>query len=261
MPNREDVHVDRTEQLAHSAAVVDGSNAQQALFFEGPEGIGKTRLLREIHRRHVASGVYYVDLERVVEKDDVLRDLARQARRQDVPVPGYQAVRSQIAHSSTPTVNVHDMRARNANIQMVVNTSRDHKIQLDAMSDALLDTLAGDPHNPVICLDGFEHCEAPMRDWLGTDLLPDLLSRRGTSVFVAGRHVPRLAYPHVTAVHTMVLPPFGIDAVEEWITTLGFDSLKGQATSIHRSHHGIPGLIREFLDLHIEPLGTGVRQP
>ncbi|MFE2559347.1 ATP-binding protein [Streptomyces sp. NPDC059352] len=247
--------MDRAEQLARSAAVVDGSNEQQALFFEGPEGIGKTSLLREIYRRHSAAGVYYVDLERVVEKDDVLRDLARQARRQDVPVPGYQAVRSQMARSAT--VNVHDMRARNSTIQMVVNTSRDHKIQLDAMSDALLDTLAGDPRRPVICMDGFEHCEAPMRDWLGTDLLPELLSRRGTSVFVAGRHVPRLAYPHVTAVHTMALPPFGVDAVEEWITTLGFDSLKGQVTKIHRSHHGIPGLMREFFDLHSEPFGIG----
>ncbi|MER5206873.1 ATP-binding protein [Streptomyces sp. NPDC002825] len=255
MPNREHVHVDRAEQLARSAAVVDRSDEQQALFFEGPEGIGKTSLLREIYRRHAATGVYYVDLERVVEKDDVLRDLARQARRQDVPLPGYQAVRSQLAQSAT--VNVHDMRARNSTIQMVVNTSRDHRIQLEAKTDALLDTLAGDARSPVVCLDGFEHCEAPMRGWLGTELLPELLSRRGTSVFVAGRHVPSLAYPHVTAVRTLALPPFGVDAVEEWITTLGFDSLKGQAAKIHRSHDGVPGLIREFLDLHIEPLGTG----
>ncbi|MER7951212.1 AAA family ATPase [Streptomyces sp. NPDC096079] len=255
MPDREHVHVDRAEQLARSAAVVGGSDERQALFFEGPAGIGKTSLLREIHRRHAASGVYYVDLERLVEKDDVLRDLARQARRQDVPVPGYQAVRAQLARSAT--VNVHDMRARNSTVQMVVNTSRDHKVQLDAMSDALLDTLTGDARRPVVCLDGFEHCEAPMRDWLGRDLVPEFLSRRGTSVFVAGRQVPRLAYPHVTAVHTLALPPFGVEAVEEWITSLGFHSLKGQVATIHRSHLGVPGLIREFLALHTEPFAAG----
>ncbi|MCB8908153.1 MULTISPECIES: AAA family ATPase [unclassified Streptomyces] len=254
MSRPEHVHVDRAEQLADAASVAAGTRDRQALFFEGPAEIGKTSLLLEIHRRHVPAGVYLVDLERVVEKTDILSELARQARRQDVPVDGYQTVRARFAQAGSLSVN--DMRARNSSINMVVNVFKDRKLQLEAMSDALLDTLTGPSRRPVICLDGFEHCEAPMREWLGTHLLPDLLSRRGISVFVAGRHVPRLAQPHASVVRTMALPPFDVDTVEEWITTLGFDSLKGQGTKIHTNHGGVPGLLREFFDLHVEPSGT-----
>ncbi|MEU9863067.1 hypothetical protein AB0D99_19570 [Streptomyces sp. NPDC047971] len=254
MSSTDHVHVDRAAQLADAARVAAGTRDRQALFYEGPADIGKTSLLLEIHRRHATAGSYYVDLGRIVEKNDVLAHIARQARRQEIPVDAFQTVRDRLAQAGSLSVN--DMRARNSSITMVVNVFKDRKLQLDAMSDALLDTLTAPPRQPVICLDGFEQCEAPMRDWLSDDLLPDLLSRRGTSVFLAGRQVPRLGRPYAALTRTMALPPFDVATVEEWISTLGFDSLKGEGARIHTHHGGVPGLIREFFDLHAEPSGT-----
>lgn len=248
-------HVDRAEQLASAAGVAAGRAEQQALFFEGPKGIGKTSLLLEIYRRHADDGVYFVDLGRIASQLDVLKEMARQARRQDIAVPGYRIVQSQLAPSVQ--VNLTDMRARHSAINMVINASMDRSMQLTYMSDMLMADLASGARRPVVCLDGFEQCEAPMRDWLGRDLLPDLLAQPGFSVFLAGRLVPRLSHPHVSSVRTMVLPPFDVDAVQEWIESLGFRSLMGQVTKVHGNHDGIPGLINEFFSTHFEPDGEG----
>ncbi|MEU6096189.1 AAA family ATPase [Streptomyces sp. NPDC047079] len=253
VPGHRQVHVDRAEQLAHAADIAAARTQRRALFLEGQEGIGKTSLLLEIYRQHTTGGVYFVDLGRMVSQVDVLNELARQARQQEIPVPGYRTARSQFTQSAQ--VQVNDLRARNSSISLVINASIDRSIQLTSLSDALMENLASDARRPVICLDGFEHCEAPMRDWLGRDLLPDLLTQPGTSVFLAGRNIPRLSQPHVSSVHTMVLPPFGVDAVQEWIDSLGFHSLKRRAVRIHDMHDGIPGLIDEFFSTHIEPHG------
>ncbi|MEV0477968.1 hypothetical protein [Streptomyces prunicolor] len=244
-------HVDRAEQLESAALVIARDTERQALFFEGPEGIGKSSLLVEIYERQAAEGVYFVDLARMAAQADVLNELARQARRQGVQVPSYQSTRTRLAESAQVTFD--HVRARSTTINVVLAAAADRSIQLASLSDALLDNLVSGARSPVICLDGFEACAAPMRDWLGRDLLPDLLAQPHVSVFVAGRQVPRLSHPHVSSVHTMALPPLDVNAVQEWIETLGFSSLKDEAAAIHETHGGIPGLIDSFLALHLEP--------
>lgn len=250
-------HIDRAEQLESAARLTARNTRQsgerQALFFEGPQDIGKSSLLFEIYERHAASDVYFVDLSRMVVELEVLEALAVQARSQQVDVPSYRAARDRFARQPGPVqVEFANVRVRNSAIQLITQ-AEDRGLQTASLSDALLDNLVADARRPVVCLDGFEACAQPMRDWLGRSLLPNLLSRREVSVFVAGREVPRLSRPYSGAVHTLVLPPFDVAAVQDWIETLGFASLRGRAVAIQEMHGGVPGLLAEFFAYHMEP--------
>ncbi|MEJ8646443.1 hypothetical protein WKI68_44590 [Streptomyces sp. MS1.HAVA.3] len=214
-------------------------------------------MLWEIYERHAPDGAYFLDLPRMPAENHVLEHLAVQARGQDVPVPSYENTRTRFAEQSAQTqVDFNNVRVRNGTIQLLA-AAEDRSLRTDSLSDALLDNLVADARRPVICLDGFETCAQPMRDWLGRNLLPKLLSRRVVSVFVAGRQLPILSRPYVSAVHTLVLPPFDVQAVQEWIETLGFASLKEEAATIQQMHGGVPELIDEFFRLHIEPAEPG----
>ncbi|WP_143196865.1 hypothetical protein [Streptomyces sp. CB00455] len=211
-------------------------------------------MLWEIYERHAADGAYFLDLPRMPAENHVLEHLAMQARGQDVAVPSYENTRTRFAEQSAQTqVDFTNVRLRNGTFQLLA-AAEDRTLRTASLSDALLDNLVADARRPVICLDGFEACAQPMRDWLGRSLLPNLLSRRVVSVFVAGRQLPSLGRPYAGAVHTMVLPPFDVQAVREWIEGLGFASLKGEAAAIHQVHGGVPELLDEFFKLHIEPV-------
>ncbi|MFB6551935.1 hypothetical protein [Streptomyces sp. NPDC056405] len=259
-------HIDRTEQLESAARLTtrDGqrNGVRQALFFEGPSDIGKSSLLFEIYERHAATNVYFVDLSRTVAEHDVLESLSMQARSQEVSVPSYRNARDRFAEQSGSTqLDLTNVRVRNGAIQLLAQ-GQDRGVRLAALSDALLDNLVADARRPVVCLDSFEACAQPMRDWLGRSLLPNLLSRREVSVFLAGREVPRLPHPpYSNAVHTLVLPPFDVEAVQDWIETLGFASLRDKAMKIQRRHGGVPGLLAEFFACHIEPSETAPPHP
>lgn len=259
-------HIDRAEQLESAARLTardeDRGGERQALFFEGPQDIGKSSLLLEIYDRHAGNGVYFVDLSRTAVEHDVLEQLSMQARGQDVSVPGYRTTRDRHAEQSRSTeVAFTNVRVRNSAIQLLAQ-GEDRVLRLAALSDALLDNLVADARRPVICLDSFEACARPMRDWLSRSLLPNLLSRREVSVFLAGRSVPRLPHPpYSTAVQTLVLPPFDVEAVQGWIENLGFASLRDKAVVIQRSHGGVPGLLAEFFACHMEPGDPAPRHP
>lgn len=228
---------------------------------EGPKDIGKTSLLVEIYRRHRADGAYYVDLEETPYEGDILEVLAAQARRQGVESPSYRTTRDRIvAQSRNTQATLHNVRASNSTIQLL-SASKDRDLETASMSDALLDNLVADARRPVICLDGFEQCAQPMRNWLGQKLLPKVLSRREASVFVAGRHLPRLPRAFDDAVHTLVLPPFDVTAVQEWIEELGLADLRDKAVTVHQRHGGVPGLLDEFFRQHIEKGKAGPAHP
>ncbi|MFJ4618177.1 hypothetical protein [Streptomyces sp. NPDC088812] len=252
-------HIDRAEQLRSAARVTgrdDGANGErQAMFIEGPKDIGKTSLLFEIYQRHRADGAYYVDLEYTPQEGEVLEALAAQARRQGVESPSYRTTRDRIVEQSRIThASLHNVRARNSTIQLL-SASKDRVLETASMSDALLENLVAGARRPVICLDGFEACAKPMRNWLGRALLPNLLSRREVSVFVAGQHLPWLPRVYSESVHTLVLPPFDVSAVQEWIEELGLADLRDKAVAIHERHGGVPGLLAEFFDQHVEKRG------
>ncbi|MEV7244057.1 hypothetical protein [Streptomyces sp. NPDC093248] len=256
-PAEDHRHIDRADQLAQAARLTARDarrdEERQALFFEGPEDIGKSSLLFEIYERHRADGVYFVDLSRMAMEHEVLETLAMQARGQRVDVPSYRTTRDRFAEQSASTqVSFTNVRVRNSALQLLAQ-AEDRSLRTDALSDALLDNLVGGTRRPVICLDAFEACAQPMRDWLGRRLLPNLLTRREVSVFVAGRETPRLSRPYSGAVHTLVLPPFDVDAVHDWIEALGFASLRDKAVTIQRTHGGVPGLLAEFFAYHMEP--------
>ncbi|WP_129308379.1 ATP-binding protein [Streptomyces sp. L2] len=260
-PGEEHRHIDRADQLARVARLTarDAHRGEdrQAMFFEGPGDIGKSSLLLEIYERHGDQGVYFVDLSRVATERDVLEALAMQARSQRVDVPSYRTTRDRFAEQSASTqVSLSNVRARNSAIQLLTQ-SEDRGLQTDALSDALLDNLMSDSRRPVICLDSFEACAQPMRQWLGRKLLPNLLTRPEASVFVAGRELPSLSRPYSRAVHTMVLPPFDVGAVHDWIETLGLASLQDKAVTIQQAHGGVPGLLAAFFACHIEPEPAG----
>ncbi|MGC5035193.1 hypothetical protein ACPXCS_17930 [Streptomyces sp. DT190] len=252
-------HIDRAEQLRNAARVTGREAAQegdrQALFFEGPENIGKTSLLFEIYRRHRSDGAYYVDLEDTSQEGEVLEALAAQAQWQGVGSPSYRTTRDRIVQQSrSAQISLHNVRARQSTIQLL-SASKDRLLETASMSDAVLDDLVGGVRRPVICLDGFEVCAGPMRNWLGRHLLPKLLSRREVSVFVAGRELPRVPSAFAEAVHTLVLPPFDVAAVEEWIEELGLDDLRDSAVSIYSRYGGVPGLLAEFFRQHADKRG------
>ncbi|MYV51694.1 hypothetical protein [Streptomyces sp. SID3212] len=254
-------HIDRAEQLESAARLTaregEGDEERQALFFEGPQEIGKSSLLLEIYERHSANGVYFVDLSRTAAEHDVLESLAMQARRQEVAVPAYRTTRDRFAErSSSPQVDMTNVRMRHATFQLIAQ-GEDRGLRTASLSDALLDNLVAEARRPVICLDSFEACARPMRDWLARSLLPNLLSRREVSVFVAGRQVPRLSHPDTALVRTLVLPPFDVRAVREWIETLGFTSLTEKAAAIQEANGGVPGLLHEFFADHTEPANGG----
>ncbi|MFG2483951.1 hypothetical protein ACGFSI_14465 [Streptomyces virginiae] len=253
-------HIDRAEQLEAAARLTArdaerdgaGHRERQGLFFEGPQGIGKSSLLWEIYERHAPDGAYFLDLPRIPAEHHVLESLAMQARGNQVNVPSYESTRTRFAEQSAQThVDFDNVRMRNSTFQLLA-AAQDRTLQTASLSDALLGNLVADARRPVICLDGFEACAQPMRDWLGRSLLPNLLSRREISVFVAGRQLPSLTRPYTSAVRTLVLPPFDVQAVQEWIESLGIVSLKDEATAIQQVHGGIPELLDEFFKLHIE---------
>ncbi|MER7821289.1 hypothetical protein ABTX85_01740 [Streptomyces sp. NPDC096097] len=258
-------HIDRAEQLEDAARLTArgtegdgaGHRERQGLFFEGPQGIGKSSLLWEIYERHAADGAYFLDLPRIPAEHHVLESLAMQARRNQVNVPSYESTRTRFAEQSAQThVDFNNVRIRNGTFQLLA-AAQDRTLQTASLSDALLGNLVADARRPVICLDGFEACAQPMRDWLGRSLLPNLLSRREISVFVAGRQLPSLTRPYAGSVRTLALPPFDVAAVHEWIESLGIVGLKDEAAAIQQVHGGIPELLDEFFKLHIESAEAG----
>jgi hypothetical protein len=258
-------HIDRAEQLRSAARLTARDRLQnadrQALFVEGPQDIGKSSLLFEIYERHAAESVYFVDLSRIVAQHEILEELAVQARSQQIEVPGYRAARDRFAEQSvSPQVDFSRVRVRNSTIQLLTQ-AEDRSLQTASLTDALLDNLVVESRRPVICFDGFEACARPMRDWLGRSLLPNLLSRPEVSVFVAGREVPSLSRPYTRSVHTLVLPPFDVAAVTDWIEALGFASLREKAETIHVAYGGVPGLLAEYFAHHVEPDGTARSEP
>ncbi|MFD0573710.1 hypothetical protein ACFQ0T_36435 [Kitasatospora gansuensis] len=184
-------HIDRAEQLSRAARLASGEETgQRALFFEGPEGIGKSSLLFEIHDRHRENGAYFVDLERTVREYDVLETLAIQARGQRVETPSYRTARDRFAEQAgSLNVEFTNVRARASAFQIIGQTE-DRILRTAALSDALLDNLLADDRRPVFCLDGFERCGQPMRKWLGDSLLPNLLSRKDAGVFLVPGGAP-----------------------------------------------------------------------
>ncbi|MFJ9026398.1 hypothetical protein ACIRPU_41555 [Streptomyces sp. NPDC102259] len=260
MERDEHRHIDRAEQLRSARSVTErdprADGERQAMFFEGPEYIGKSSLLFEIYQRHRADGAYYVDLADIPEEEGVLELLATLAQWQGVEAPSYRTARDRFAEQSRSTqADFRNVWARHTTIQLL-SESKDRARETASLSDALLDNLIEGARRPVICLDSFDVCAQPMRNWLGRSLLPALLSRRQVSVFVAGRQLPRLPRAFTAdAVHTLVLPPFDVTAVQEWIEELGLAYLRDQAVAIHRRHGGVPGLLDEFFRQHIEKRG------
>lgn len=258
-PAAQYAHIDRAEQLQRAERLTARNRQQntehQALFIKGPQDIGKSSLLSEIYERHAAESVYFVDLSQVAAEHEVLEALAVQARGQQINVPGYRAARDRFAEQNRAAhVDFSRVRVQNSTIQLITQ-AEDRILRTASLTDALMDGLIVDSRRPVICLDGFEACAQPMRDWLGRSLLPNLLSRHEVSVFVAGRDVPKLSRPYGRVVHTLVLPPFDVTAIEDWIQALGFASLRGKAGTIHMEYGGVPGLLAEFFAHHIEPAG------
>lgn len=256
-PTAEHLHINRAEELRSATRVTarpaGAAGQRQALFFEGPQDIGKSSLLFEIFERQQVNGVYFVDLEEIPQEEGLLESLAMQARQQGVGVHSYRSIRDRFAEQSqAPHTHFTNVRVVKSSIQLL-SESKERVWRMAALSDALLDSLVADARRPVVCLDSFETCAQPMRNWLGRVLLPNLLSRRELSVFVAGRQVPQLPHAFTHTVHTLALPPFDVGAVQEWIEALGLASLRHKATAIHQRHGGVPGLLEEFFRHHIEP--------
>ncbi|MFE2549338.1 hypothetical protein ACFXGI_12430 [Streptomyces sp. NPDC059355] len=243
------MHVDRVEQLAHAARVIGDGASHRALFFEGDEGIGKTALLIEVHRRHGDSTVCYVDLATTWATFDVLNHIYRQASGQGIRMDSFRALKQR--YGEVPTVNFQGMSMNRSHLDIALSVNADRETQNSAMSDELVARLAesaADPGSgPIVVLDGFDRCEPPLQSWISTGFLPDLLATRRITVFLAGRSVPSLSHPYAGAVRNLILPPFDATTVQEWIDLAGLDELKGSAEELCSRLDGLPSAISEFL--------------
>ncbi|MFF4853034.1 hypothetical protein [Streptomyces sp. NPDC001194] len=243
------MHVDRVEQLAHAARVIGDRASHRALFFEGDEGIGKTALLIEVHRRHGDSTVCYVDLATTWAAFDVLNHIYRQASGQGIRMDSFRALKQR--YGEVPTVNFQGMSMNRSHLDIALSVNADRETQNSAMSDELVARLAesatGPGSGPIVVLDGFDRCEPPLQNWISTGFLPDLLATRRITVFLAGRSVPSLSHPYAGAVRNLILPPFDAATVQEWIDLAGIDELKGSAEELCSRLDGLPSAISEFL--------------
>ncbi|MFD7083926.1 AAA family ATPase [Streptomyces sp. NPDC059918] len=243
------MHVDRVEQLAHAARVIGDGAPHRALFFEGDEGIGKTALLIEVHRRHGDSTVCYVDLASTWAAFDVLNHICRQASGQGIPMDSFRALKQR--YGEVPTVNFQGMSMNRSHLDIALSVNADRETQNSAMSDELVALLAESAtapgSGPIVLLDGFDRCEPPLQSWISSSFLPDLLATRRITVFLAGRSVPSLSHPYAGAVLNLILPPFDAATVQEWIDLVGIDELKGSAEELCGRLDGLPSAISEFL--------------
>ncbi|MFD9302221.1 AAA family ATPase [Streptomyces sp. NPDC060048] len=241
------MHVDRAEQLADAAHMISGAAAHRALFFEGQEGIGKTALLREMHRRHGENNVFYVDLGSSYAEFDVLNEIARQASGQGIRMDAFRALKQR--YGDLPTVSFTNASVNRSHVDIALSVNANRDAQKSALSDELVATLneLAPEVRPVLLMDGFERCEPPMRDWISGSFLPDLLAGRRIAVFLAGQVVPTLRHPHAGVTRTLVLPLFDTRTVEEWIELAGIDALKGHADLVRTGTAGLPSVIKEFL--------------
>ncbi|MFF4099543.1 hypothetical protein [Streptomyces sp. NPDC001903] len=243
------MHVDRVEQLAHAARLISDGASHRALFFEGDEGIGKTALLVEVHRRHGDSTVCYVDLATTWAAFDVLNHIYRQASGQGIRMDSFRALKQR--YGEVPTVNFQGMSMNRSHLDIALSVNADRETQNSAMSDELVARLAesatGPGSGPIVVLDGFDRCEPPLQSWISTGFLPDLLATRRITVFLAGRTVPGLSHPYAGAVRNLILPPFDAATVQEWIDLAGIEELKGSAEELCSRLDGLPSAISEFL--------------
>ncbi|MGW8784259.1 hypothetical protein ACWGNM_40200 [Streptomyces sp. NPDC055796] len=243
------MHVDRVEQLAHAARLISDGASHRALFFEGDEGIGKTALLVEVHRRHGDSTVCYVDLATTWAAFDVLNHIYRQASGQGIRMDSFRALKQR--YGEVPTVNFQGMSMNRSHLDIALSVNADRETQNSAMSDELVARLAesatGPGSGPIVVLDGFDRCEPPLQSWISTGFLPDLLATRRITVFLAGRTVPSLSHPYAGAVRNLILPPFDAATVQEWIDLAGIEELKGSAEELCSRLDGLPSAISEFL--------------
>ncbi|MEV0990700.1 hypothetical protein [Streptomyces sp. NPDC049949] len=243
------MHVDRVEQLAHAARVIGDGDSHRALFFEGDEGMGKTALLIEVHRRHGDSTVCYVDLATTWAAFDVLNHIYRQASGQGIRMDSFRALKQR--YGEVPTVNFRGMSMNRSHLDIALSVNADRETQNSAMSDELVARLAESAtepgSGPIVVLDGFDRCEPPLQSWISTGFLPDLLATRRITVLLAGRSVPSLSHPYAGAVRNLILPPFDAATVQEWIDLAGIDELKGSAEELCSRLDGLPSAISEFL--------------
>ncbi|MEV6582617.1 hypothetical protein AB0M92_31155 [Streptomyces sp. NPDC051582] len=243
------MHVDRVEQLAHAARVIGEGASHRALFFEGDEGIGKTALLIEVHRRHGDSTVCYVDLATTWAAFDVLNHIYRQASGQGIRMDSFRALKQR--YGEVPTVNFQGMSMNRSHLDIALSVNADRETQNSAMSDELVARLAESAtvpgSGPIVLLDGFDRCEPPLQSWISTSFLPDLLATRRITVFLAGRSIPSLSHPYAGAVLNLILPPFDAATVQEWIDLAGIEELKGSAEELCSKLDGLPSAISEFL--------------
>ncbi|MBT2404216.1 MULTISPECIES: AAA family ATPase [unclassified Streptomyces] len=241
--------MDRVEQLTRAARTISEGTPHRALFFEGEEGIGKTALLEEMHRRHGDSTVCYVDLGTSWAESDVLDAIARQASRQGVPMDSFRALRQR--YGELPSVNLHGASMNRSHLEIALSVNSDRKTQNSALCDELVALLGESAPpgglGPIVLLDSFDRCEAPMQGWITSGFLPDLLSTGRISVFLAGVRVPSLSYPESTVTETLILPPFDTATVQEWIDLAGIERLKGSADIVCTGTAGLPSAIKEFL--------------
>ncbi|WP_327687322.1 hypothetical protein [Streptomyces sp. NBC_00467] len=241
------MHVDRVQQLDEAARAVGGSEPHRALFFEGQEGIGKTALLTELHRRHSDTTIFYVDLGDMFSESDVLGAVARQASRQGVRMDSFRALRQR--YGEAPSVVFNHAEIKKANVDLALNVNSNRRMQNDALTDELVAALGESAHSSriIMLLDSFEKCQAPLSDWIRRDLLPELLTSGRVGVFLAGRSVPSLQPQHSGLTRTLALPPFDPSIVEEWIALSGIEALKGLGHVIWGGTGGLPSMIKEFL--------------
>ncbi|MET9962465.1 hypothetical protein ABZ128_25950 [Streptomyces sp. NPDC006326] len=243
------MHVDRAEQLAHANRLIGADASHRALFFEGAEGIGKTALLIEVHRRHGDSTVCYVDLGTTWTLLDVLNSIARQADEQGIPMDAFRALKQR--YGDLPPVNLQGLSMNRSHLDLALSVNADRETQTSALSDEIVARLAesasADGSGPVVVLDAFDRCEPPMQGWLSGGFVPDLLATRRITVLLAGRTVPGLSHPYSGVVQNLILPPFDTATVREWIELAGIDELKDAAEELHAHSGGLPSAIAEFL--------------
>lgn len=242
------MHVDRVEQLAQAERLINAGSAHRALFFAGEEGIGKTALLIEVHRRHSDSTVCYVDLGTTWTMLDVLNAISRQADEQGVRMDAFRALKQRYA---VPSVDLRNLSMNRSHLDLALHVNADRETQTSALCDEVVARLAesasADGSGPIVVLDAFDRCEPPMQSWLSGGLVPDLLATRRITVLLAGRSVPTLSHPYSGVVQNLILPPFDTATVREWIELADVEDLKDAAEELHAHSGGLPSAIAEFL--------------
>ncbi|GAA4963283.1 hypothetical protein GCM10023238_33400 [Streptomyces heliomycini] len=204
--------------------------------------------MAEICRRNFDRSALYVDLGTAYDESDVLGVIAREASAEGLRMDSFRTLRQRYAE--TPSVTISDSEIKKSNVEIAVSVCNNRKLQNSVLTDELVATLATAraERAPVILLDSFEKCQAPMREWLCGNLLPGLLRAPDVTVFLAGRSVPRLNRPDAAALaRTLVLAPFDAAVVEEWIELAEIEELKGLGSVIWGGTAGVPARISEFL--------------